>query len=74
MEDEFRTTSCHKFDHCGSGDVQMVDGQCPAGAPSGIGQIGEGAGGEVVDDIDLMALDQQPIHQGGPDEPCSAGD
>ena len=40
----------------------------------GLGQVGERAAREVVDDVDAVALGEQAVDQGRPDEPRPAGD
>ena len=45
----------------------MVEGERPP-ALAGIGQVGQRPAREVVDDVDLVTLDEQPVDQGGTDE------
>ena len=66
--------------------VDGVDAQCArragrcsrlddaAGRGPGIGQVGERPSGQVVDDIDRLTLDDQPVDEVGADEPGPADD
>ncbi len=45
-----------------------------AGRGPGVGQVGQGAGGQVVDHVDGVALGQEPVDQGRADEAGPAGD
>jgi hypothetical protein len=45
-----------------------------AGGGPGIGQVGERPGGQVVDDVDRLALDDEPVDEVGADEPGPADD
>ncbi len=74
MEDQFGPPASHQLDDRRRCDVEVVDGQGPPCAPSSLRQVGERPGRKVVDDIDLVALDEQAVHQVGADEPCSPGD
>ena len=56
---------CHQL---GPADVEVVDRErVPARAPR-IGQVREASGREVVDDVDLVTLGQQPVDEVRPDE------
>ena len=74
MEDDLGSPAGHELDHLGRTHVHLVDGQLVAGAGPGVGQVGQGAGRQVVDHVDGMSLGQQPVDQGRTDEPGPAGD
>ena len=71
VEDELGTAADHEVDDGGSGDVEVVNGERPPCAPPGIGQIGQRPGREIVDDVDLVTLHEESVHQCRADEPGS---
>ena len=72
VKDQGGPAAHHELDHGGDRDVEMVDGQGAPGAAAGIGQVGERPGREVIDDVDLISLDEEPVHQVRPDESRSS--
>ena len=74
MEDDFRKATAHQRHDLGGAHVHLVDGELVAGRGAGVGQIGQGAGGEIVDHVHRVPFGQKPVHQRRTDEPCPAGD
>ncbi len=72
VKDQLGTAPDHQIDDGRRGDVEVVNGQRPPCTPPRIGQVGERAGREVIDDIDLMSFDEQSIDQGRADETSSS--
>ena len=72
VKDQAGPATHHELDHRGDRNVEMVDGQGTPGAAAGIGQVRERPGREVVDDVDLISLDEEPVHQVRPDETRSS--
>ena len=57
-----------------SPDVEPVEREVVARPRPGVGEIAERAGRQVVDDVDLPALGEQPVGERRTDEPGAAGD
>ena len=74
VEDQLGTTPRHQLDDRRCADVQRMDGEGPARAAAGLGQIQERARREVVDDVDLVPFDEQAVDQIGSDEPGASRD
>ena len=56
----------HRVD-VGAPGIEVMDLQSSASG-AGLGEVGEAPGGEVVDDVDLLAFGEQAIDQMGADE------
>ena len=57
----------------GGEHVERVDLQRAAGG-AGVGEVGQRAGGQVVDDVDGVILGEQPIDEVRAEEPGAADD
>ncbi len=73
VEDELGPAPGHQLDDRRRGDVEVMDVERPAPALAGVGQVGQRTGREVVDDVDLVALGQEPVDQVRTDEARAAG-
>ena len=73
MVDDVRRTQCGQRGELVGEHVERVDLQRATGRTR-LGKVGEGAGGEIVDDIDGVALGDEAIDQVGTEEPGSTDD
>ena len=74
VEHDLGAPTGHEVDHLGRADVHLVHGELMAGCGPGIAEIGQRAGGQVVEDVHGVPFGQQPIHQRRTDEPGPTGD
>ena len=73
MKHDLGSAPFHEGHHVRRADVERVDTQRPLATAPGIGEVGERARAQVVDDVDLVALGQQAVHQRRTDEAGAAG-
>ena len=73
MEDHLGPAPVDELDHRRGSDVELVEAQLVAGLGPRRLQVGQRAGGEVVDDVDPVAFGQQPVDEVRADEPGSPG-
>ena len=73
MEDELGPPPGHQLCDRRRRYVQVMDVERTAATLAGLGQVGQRAGGEVVDDVDLVALREEAVDQVRTDEARAAG-
>jgi hypothetical protein len=64
----------HELGETGRADVEAVEGQLVVRVGPGLGEVRQRARGEIVDDVDGVALGQQAVDERGTDEAGAAGD
>ena len=58
----------------GVADVELVEREVVVARSPRVGQVGQRAGRQVVDDVDRVALGQQPVDEVRADEAGATGD
>ena len=63
----------HQVDQVARADVELVEIEAAGARALASARLASEPGGQVVHDIDGVALRKEPVHQRGPDETCPPG-
>ena len=68
MEDHLGSAVRHEVDELRRPDVEAVEAELAVALGPGFAEVGQRAGGQVVDDVDLTSLREQTVDEGASNE------